>query len=552
MSNKIFKSSFLASMLVLATSLIMIFSVLYNYFESRMFAELESEANYISYGVGRNENDFFKNFNTKNKRITIVAPDGTVLNDTKADPSTIENHAERTEIKNALKDGIGKSERYSDTLTEKTLYYAIRLENGNILRVSATQNSVIAIFLGLLQPIVAIIAAALVLSLFLSYKVSNSILKPINTIDLDSPESADTYEELAPLLQKLALQKKTIRRQIREAEKSREEFDLICENMNEGFLIIDKKERILSYNNAALQLLEIEELTDNHVLSFNRAKGFGDVIEKALSGQRAESTVQNEDRTYNLIANPVNTDKKTIGAVIVIIDITESSKREQLRREFTSNVSHELKTPLTSISGFAEMLKAGGNSDETVIDFSASIYAEAQRLISLVSDIMKISELDEGAIAFDTNKIDLYAMSFDISERLRPIAAKENISLTVSGAAAYVNGSAKIIDEMIYNLLDNAIKYNKPNGSVNISVTTADGKVRLNVCDTGIGIPQSEQMRVFERFYRVDKSRAVSAGGTGLGLAIVKHGSMYHNAKISLESVENKGTSITLEFNAAK
>ncbi len=548
MKDKIFRASFLTSMLVLAISVLLMISVLSSYFEGLIFSELESETQYISYGIRDGEADFLKSFEKENKRITIISPDGTVLADTKADAESLENHSERKEVKEAKANGFGKSERYSDTLTEKNLYFAKKLDNGNILRVSTTQNSVWVILLGLMQPILFIMAVALGISLFLSYRVSNFVIKPINEIDLENPETADTYEELTPFLKKISAQNKTIKKQIREAEKSREEFRLICDNMNEGFLVIDKNARILSFNNAALILLSVDNSVPNNALAFNRTKSFREATQKALNGKRAEATEKVLGKTYDIIANPVYQAEKVIGAVIVIIDITESAEREKLRREFTSNVSHELKTPLTSISGFAEMMKEGGTPDKTVVDFSASIYDEAQRLISLVGDIMKISELDEGGASFDTEKVNLYPLAKDVAKRLKPLAEKQSVMLNVIGGDAYVSGNEKILGEMIYNLCDNAIKYNNPGGMVDIFITSSENKTRLTVRDTGIGIPKAEQSRVFERFYRVDKSRSKSAGGTGLGLAIVKHGAMYHNAKIQLESTEGKGTSVTLEF----
>ncbi len=548
MSSKIFKSAFLASMVTLFISFLLIFGMLFKYFEAQIFTELESEASYISYAVNNYGKAYIDNFKGENNRITLVAPDGTVLADTTANAENLENHADREEIKSALKDGSGKSERYSNTLMQKTLYYAQKLDDGSVLRVSATQSSVIVILLGLIQPLILIIAAALAISFYLSRRAAKSIVKPLNELNLESPESNETYDELTPMLRKLSAQHKTIERQLSEAEQSRREFKLICENMNEGLLVIDKSAKVLSYNSAALHLLEITDINDSSVLNFNRTKGFRDVIEKALGGNRAQSNISLDENTYNLIASPVYKNDEIIGAVIVIIDITESTKREQLRQEFTSNVSHELKTPLTSISGFAEIMKSGGTPEETVIDFSTSIYDEAQRLITLVSDIMKISELDEGAVPMDNEKIDLYSLSKSIVSRLKPVADKHNISLNVIGDTAYVQGTEKILDEMIYNLCDNAIKYNKENGIADVIISTAADKVNLTVRDTGIGIPKSEQSRVFERFYRVDKSRSKQAGGTGLGLAIVKHGAMYHNAEIKLESTEGKGTSITISF----
>ena len=548
MVNKIFRSNFFTSMLILLVSFCLIFGVLFSYFEAQMFTELESEAGYISYAVKNDGIDFINNFNEKGKRITWVSADGTVLADTKADAEELENHADRKEITDALKNGKGTSSRYSNTLMQKTLYYAEKLDDGTILRVSTTQNSVIIILLGLLQPLIIIIVLALIISIFLSYRLSKAIIKPINELDLDNPAANETYEELSPLLKKLSTQKKTIDRQIKEARQSREEFKLITENMSEGLLIIDKDFNILSYNQAAKTLLDVDDAENKSVLSFNRSRGFRNTIETALSGERAENDITHDENTYNLIANPVYENEKIIGAVIVIIDITESVKREQLRQEFTSNVSHELKTPLTSISGFAEMMKSGGTPDETVIDFSTSIYDEAQRLITLVSDIMKISELDEGVIPFEKEQVDLCELSKDIVKRLTPVANKRNITLNVIGDTALVSGTKKILDEMIYNLCDNAIKYNKESGTVDVIVNQANGKTSVTVRDTGIGIPQSEQSRVFERFYRVDKSHSKLVGGTGLGLAIVKHGAAYHDADVFLESTDGKGTSVTISF----
>ncbi len=548
MVNKIFRSNFFTSMLILLMSFCLIFGVLFSYFEAQMFRELESEAEYISYAVKNAGIDSINNFNEKNKRITLVSKDGTVLADTEVVAEKLENHADRKEIADALENGKGISSRYSDTLMQKTLYYAEKLDDGTILRVSTTQNSVVVILLGFLQPLIIIIVLALIISIFLSYRLSKAIIKPINELDLDNPAENETYEELAPLLRKMSAQKKTIDRQIKDAKQKQEEFKLITENMSEGLLIIDKYANVLSYNQAAVRLLEISNAKNDSVLAFNRSKGFRYVVEKALSGERAEKKITHDENAYNLIANPVCENKKIIGAVIVIIDITESVKREQLRQEFTSNVSHELKTPLTSISGFAEILKSGGTPEETVVDFSASIYDEAQRLIALVSDIMKISELDEGAVPVEKENVDIFELSTEVIKRLTPIAAKRNIILNIIGDTAKVYGVRKILDEMIYNLCDNAIKYNKENGIVDVIVNQLNNKTSVTVRDTGIGIPASEQRRVFERFYRVDKSHSKLVGGTGLGLAIVKHGAAYHDAEVSLESTEGKGTSVTISF----
>lgn len=547
MTSKIFRSVFFTSVLTLLASLVLVLGVLFGAFENQIEKELKSEAGYIAYTIENGDMDFFNRFSDSGKRVTLIDPNGEVIADTEADAGKMDNHSDREEVKEALKDGSGTNVRYSKTLMEKTVYYAQKLSNGTVLRVSTTQYTIITIILGLLQPLIFVLVIAMALSLFLSSKVSKRLVKPINSIDLDNPENCDTYDELSPLLHKIINQNRTIARQIEKARQVQEEFRLITENMSEGFLVIDKNTKILSYNSAALKLLDAEKAEDN-VLTLNRTGGFIDAVTTALDGRRAENAMLHGDRTYNLIANPVFNNGEVIGAVIVIIDVTETAKREAMRREFTANVSHELKTPLTSISGFAELMKAGGIPEETVVDFSTSIYTEAQRLITLVTDIIKISELDEKSDRHDWEKVNLYELSRDVIKRLKISAEKKNVSFTLNGGDAEVYGVRQILDEMVYNLCDNAIKYNKEGGRVSVSVKDSDKGVTLSVSDTGIGIPQTQQSRIFERFYRVDKSRSKAEGGTGLGLSIVKHGAIYHNAEISVESEIGKGTKMTILF----
>ncbi len=548
MNKKIFRGTLLTAVLVLAAGVALIFGVLHGFFENQIKAELAKEAEYVSYALKNEGTAFLENFNAEDERITLIAADGTVLADTAAEAADMENHSDREEIRQAFEKGAGESVRYSDTLTEKTVYYAMLLDDGNVLRVSTTQYTVPAVLLGLSQPVAVIIIFAFLLSLFLSARTAKSIVKPINALDLDSTENNDAYEELAPLLKKIAVQKRTIGSQLKEAGRRQEEFRLITENMWEGFLVIDSGANLLTYNSAALKLLEIAEPVGGSVLTLNRTKSFREAVERVLESGHSESEITLNGRMYSLIANAVLNEEKIIGAVIVILDVTESAKREQLRREFTSNVSHELKTPLTSISGFAEILKSGGASEETVADFSSSIYDEAQRLIALVSDIIKISQMDEGYVQFEKEKVDLFALAEEIAERLKSSADRKNVRISVLGEAAEIFGVRKILDEMIYNLLDNAVKYNKENGLADIIVMSAGNTVTLTVRDTGIGIPKSCRDRVFERFYRVDKSRSKAVGGTGLGLSIVKHGAAYHGAEIVLESDEGKGTSVSVKF----
>lgn len=548
MNKKIFRSSVAVALVVLISSIVLIMSILFQYFENQLQSELESEANYIAYAVENQGIDYINNFSNSSKRITLISPDGDVLADTSADESGLENHSDRQEVIDALKNGKGTSIRYSKTLAEKTIYYAMKMQDGNILRVSTTQYTIAAILFSIIQPILIVFVIAVAISFALAQKVSKSIIKPINELDLDNPLNNEPYDELAPLLRKISKQKHTIEKQIKEAEHKQEEFRLITENMKEGFIVVDNKRNLLTYNRSALKLLGISRDKPDDILSADNDK-LTFVIDKALDGVREKSNLTLNDNYYSLIANPVFENGNVIGAVVLIIDVTESVKREQLRQEFTSNVSHELKTPLTSISGFAEIMKNGGTPDSVVTDFSSSIYDEAQRLITLVNDIIKISELDEKNARVDCEEVDLYELSADIINRLKPIADKRNISLNLIGESTVVSGTEKILDEMIYNLCDNAIKYNVDSGTVDIILSESSHHIKLTVRDTGIGIPQSEQNRVFERFYRVDKSHSKEIGGTGLGLSIVKHAAIYHNAEIKLKSEFGKGTSITVIFN---
>lgn len=562
MNSKIFRSSIFTTLLVLAATFALIMGVLLSFFEKQIMTEIESETLYISHAVENEGLDFFDGFDSGDKRVTLVDEQGDVIFDNKADAAMLDNHAEREEIKQAMEYGTGMSTRYSKTLTEKTVYYAVRLSDGNILRVSTNQYTAVAILLGLIQPVCIVLIAAFILTFILSSRVSKSIVNPINEIDPDDPENNDVYEELTPLLGKIAAQKRMIERQLDEAVRKQKEFNMITENMSEGFLVIDKNAALLTHNSAALRLLDIESgaagsmtssaaggtAESKSVFALCREHNFREAVEKSLCGTKAESRMTQGGRVYSLIASPVFENEDVIGAVIIIIDVTESEEREALRREFTANVSHELKTPLTSISGFAELMKEGDVPKEVAADFSHSIYDEAQRLITLVNDIIKISELDEKSIPDEKENVDLYELANEIAARLKSEADKKNISLNVIGESAEIPGVRYILDEMIYNLCDNAIKYNKENGIADIIITSSDKKVSLTVRDTGIGIPPEHKSRVFERFYRVDKSHSKRVGGTGLGLAIVKHGAMYHNAEIKLESTEGKGTSVTIEF----
>lgn len=549
MFKKIFRSSLLTAMIVLLASIFLIMGILHGIFESQLEDQLQKETAFVATAIENEGISYFDNLSKDGDRVTLIDKDGTVLADSQVDVSKLENHGDREEVKQAETEGRGQSVRYSSTMTEKTVYYAQKLDNGQILRISADQFTIVTILLGISQPIAIVVIVAIVLSLILSTNVAKHIVEPINDLDLDDPMENTVYDELSPLLRKIAHQNSTIEEQLKEARQKQEEFRIITDNMSEGFIVIDNQMKILTYNAAALKLFGAEQKTPENILALSRSKPFRDAIYKSLDGEHSQAEMTTDERVYSIISNPVyDTEQAVIGAVIVVIDITEISRREQLRREFTSNVSHELKTPLTSISGFAEIMKSGGTDEATVVDFSRSIYDEAQRLISLVSDIIKLSELDDGTIEYEPETVDLYTLSLEIASRLSPQAQEKKIHFTVDGEKAEITGVRKILDEIIFNLCDNAVKYNRSGGDVKVSVKNSADTVTVTVSDTGIGIPTAQQDRVFERFYRVDKARSKSIGGTGLGLSIVKHGVMYHNAQISLESKENEGTTVVINF----
>lgn len=553
MSRKIFRSAILVSVITLISCIVFIFGILFQYFESRLMNELKTEAGYIAAAVAMQGAEYLESFDYAEKRITLIAPDGTVIADNTVNPEEMENHSDREEIIEAVNLGSGTSVRYSRTLTEKEIYYAEKMADGRILRISTRQYSVVSLLMGLLSPVAFIMLLMVILAVVLSRRTSKSIVEPINHIDLENPRDNNPYDELAPLLSKIDSQKKTIDSQLKKAVKQQEEFRTIIDNMSEGIILTDKNRQILTYNSAALHLMKISSPVKGNVLAFNRTSDFREAVDSALNGQKCEKQMISAEKTYSLIANPVfhnisALEVEIAGAVIIILDITESVRREQMRREFTSNVSHELKTPLTSISGFAEMMMKGDMPAETVADFSKSIYDEAQRLTALVLDIIRISEYDENNMVSETEKVDLYSLSQNIAVRLLPQARKKRVNIIVNGETTFIEGVPKVIDQMIFNLCDNALKYNREDGTVTVKLSETEESVSVTVADTGIGIPAEHQSRIFERFYRVDKARSRSTGGTGLGLSIVKHGARIHGADIKLESEPDKGTTVTVIF----
>ena len=548
MTKRIFQAVCLVAAMVLVLSTGVLLALFYDNYVGRAEQSLRTEAAFVAQGLNTGGEDYLLGLTDRSRRITLVDQDGTVRYDNTADAGQMENHLEREEIQEALSTGSGQSRRVSETLSQETVYYAILLENGMVLRLAATQSSVWALLLTVLQPATMVVIAALVLGAILAHRAAKAIVAPINSLDLDQPEDAKAYEELSPLLSRIARQKRTIDAQLHRARRQQEQFRLITENMSEGLLVVDSQTNLLSCNSAALRLLGAEKQPENpSVLALNHAEAFRTVIRDALAGRHGEGRLEVGGRSLQLLANPAGQEGEAAGAVILVMDITEREQREALRREFSANVSHELKTPLTSISGFAELMKSGVVAQKDVMDFSQSIYDEAQRLIHMVEDIIRLSELDETELHRETGPIDLCDFCRREVERMRPEADRRGVTLSLQGEAATVQGNAQILGELVYNLLDNAIKYNKPQGSVTVTVTPGK-RVRLRVEDTGIGIPKESQSRVFERFYRVDKSRSDDVSGTGLGLSIVKHAAQFHRARVELQSTEGKGTAITVTF----
>ena len=547
MTKRIFRAILTVALTVLLASLVLIVGVLHGYFQDRVLDELSSRTAYIALGVEHEGVEYLEDGFPNDCRVTWVGADGAVLWDNREDSTRMENHADRPEVHEALLLGKGHAARYSDTLAQKTLYYALRLSDGSVLRVSDTQYSVWMLVLQALQPVALVMVLAFCLALWLAGRLARQLVEPINAMDLNDPGEEIGYEELAPLVGKLRSQKRQISRQMEDLRRSREEFAAITENMSEGLLIIDRETRVLSYNAAALRLLDaLTPVEENSVLALNREPGFRRCVEEALAGRRREELLEREDTCCRVLANPVEQDGAVTGAVLIVLDVTEKERREALRREFTANVSHELKTPLTAILGTAEILENGMVKPEDIPHFAGNIRREAQRLIGLVNDIIKLSRLDEGDTAAPWEMVDLHAMAEEVLRQLAPAAEKQRVTITVEGSVGPVRGVPQIIEEIIYNLCDNAIAYNKPGGSVRVTLTSTPEGERVTVADTGIGIPPELRERVFERFYRVDKSH--SGGGTGLGLSIVKHGAAYLGACIELDSELGKGSIFTLTF----
>lgn len=537
MTGKIIRSLFSLAMLVLVIGAALFSGILYGYYERQSFASLAQEAEQLQQTMEYVSPEQMRSAD----RITLISPDGTVLYDSVARADAMENHLSREEVAQALREGTGKSSHYSSTVLKKNLYYALRLEDGNILRLSREQSSLGAMLLNMAWPIAATVAGLLLLAAGLSVRLARQITQPINAISPDDPQNV--YPELQPLTQRLRQQRETIRNQMDELSRRMREFSAMTENMSEGFLLIDLRGHVLTENHSASMLLP----TDADNIAKCSQRELCQAAQQALTGQRCERLLQQGERTLSVIASPVLESGQVTGAVVLTLDVTEREQREKLRREFSANVSHELKTPLTSISGFAELMSQGLVPPDKVREFSLDIQKECTRLTNLVEDIIDLSRLEEGG-DMTWEDIDLYTLCDDVLQSLEPVAKRQAVTLRLAGESLQVRGVYQVLREMIYNLCDNAIKYNRSGGSVTVAVARSAGRASVTVADTGIGIPYEDQSRVFERFYRVDKSHSRAIGGTGLGLSIVKHAAALHGAEIKLQSRPEDGTVITVLF----
>nr|WP_317362817.1 ATP-binding protein [uncultured Blautia sp.] len=547
MTKRILKSILVVSVAVLVMSTTLTMGILYRYFGKQIGKELRREAAYLAIAVEKEGMEAFESLPPEAERITYIAEDGSVLFDSEADEDSMENHGQREEILEAAEKGSGTAVRTSDTLSKKTLYYALRLKDNSILRVSSEQYNVPGIVGGMIQPVLIMLVIMAVLSYLIAARLSRNIVNPINTLDLEHPEENQIYDEIAPLLTKINRQQKSLQKEISDAKRQQEEFSMITENMEEGFVVIDSHTEILSNNSSALNLLGAElEKGRRSVLALNRSEDFQNAVERVLAGQHVLANMDLAGTSCQVTANPVYHENQVTGAVLLIQDVTERMRGEQMRREFTANVSHELKTPLTSISGFAEIIQDGYVKPEDTKKFAGRIFKEAQRLITLVNDVIKISQLDEGKIQFEKETVDLYEETREIFKHLEPKAEEAGVHMYLYGSHIKVNTVKTILEEILTNLCDNGVKYNKPGGSLTVTLSQDGEATQVVVEDTGIGIAQEDKNRIFERFYRVDKSHSKAIGGTGLGLSIVKHGSLFLGAKMKVESSLGEGSRFIL------
>ncbi|MGM9602068.1 MAG: ATP-binding protein [Faecousia sp.] len=550
MTKRIFRNILLVAICVFLASALLFMTVLYDYFSEVQQNQMRTQLDFASQGVSHEGISYFEGINAQKYRITWIGTDGSVLYDSASNAEEMENHFAREEVKEALAEGYGESHRYSTTLTRRYLYSAKRLSDGTVLRLAITQNSLLVLTLGMFQPILVIFAIAVILSIVLASRLSKNIVKPLNNLNLDSPLENEDYEELTPLLRRIDMQQRQIRLQSNQLQKKQNEFDTLTKGMSEGLVLLDSKGFVISINPAAESLLlpTPGKAVGENILALNRDPELSRLLDKALGGSYAEKTMSLHGRVYRVSANPITEGSQVHGAAVLLQDITEKENAEKMRREFTANVSHELKTPLQTISGCAELMANGMVKSEDIPGFSSRIYTESRRMIQLVEDIIKLSHLDEGAEDMAWEDVDMYALAEKTVASLLPEAEKAEVELDFTGDKAVLYGIPQLLGSIVYNLCDNAIKYNRKGGRVSVRVAQEEDGVVFSVADTGIGIPAEDKERIFERFYRVDKSRSKEIGGTGLGLSIVKHAARLHQAQITVDSAVGKGTTVTVKF----
>lgn len=546
MTSKIFNSIFITALVVLVATLTIITSFLYDYFTNIQINQLKDELSIASVATEKIGKKYLEELQSDNFRFTWVAADGTVLFDTEVETSTMDNHLEREEIVKAFETGRGSSSRYSVTLTEETLYEAVLLKDKTVLRISVNRASGLTLLLGMLYPIIIVIIITIAISAVFSYRMSKKIIEPLNRLDLDNPIENDIYEEIAPLLRRIHKQNIKIERKALELNRKKEEFEFITKNMHEGLVLLDKNKNILTINVAAMNIFGTNtNCIGNEFLTVDRKHDISIAIEKAVADGHSKIRINRDEREYQFEISRIETGGETVGVVILVFDITEQAKAEQIRREFTANVSHELKTPLQSITGSAELIENGLVKLEDMPRFIGHIRKEAIRLVTLVDDIIRLSQLDEQN-EMQKENISLFEIANEVCEVLRDNALKKDITITVMGDNGNVIGVKNLLFEVIYNLCDNSIKYTPNGGRVEVNILEKEKEVTLTVSDNGIGIAPEYHTRIFERFYRIDKSHSKKSGGTGLGLSIVKHSVKYHNGKILLHSEKNNGTVVTV------
>lgn len=553
MTKRIFRAIALVALVVFLASLVLIMGVLYNYFSNVQLEQLRIETNLAAQGVASDGEAYLDSLDIKGYRITWIDSDGSVIYDSRINSEGMENHLEREEVREAITNGYGESTRYSSTLMQKSVYSAQRLDDGTIIRVSDEHSSMLNLLFSMIQPILLVALVTLVLALVLASRVSKRVVAPLNNLDLDNPLENENVDEVAPLLRRINSQQLQLKIQEIELNKKKEEFETVIQSMTEGLVLLGREGRIISINNAARKIFDAGEfLTGKSILEVCRNIELQKLTQAALKGESVEKILEISEKEYQVDASPTYYDNEISGAAVLIFDVTEKQQAEQMRREFTANVSHELKTPLHSISGCAELLCNDMVKKEDVKQFTGQIYTEAQRMMRLVNDIIYLSQLDEGAVNMQRGSVDIYKLAAETAESLKPEAERMDVTVTLTGDSAVISGISQLLASIVYNLCDNAIKYNRKGGRVAIDVRNINEPNEcyavLTVSDTGIGISPEHQKRIFERFYRVDKSHSKEVGGTGLGLSIVKHAAKLHNAEIDLVSKVDEGTTIKVKF----